>query len=86
MGTTVFPSVKARTETSGPSRYSSITILSPLLPNLWSRIISTTAAFASARVFAMITPLPSARPSALTTVGTGAVSRKRSASSMSEKL
>ena len=34
-----------------------------------------TAVLASSRVWAMITPLPSARPSALMTVGMGAVSR-----------
>ena len=75
IGFTVVPSVKDRTETSGPSRYSSITILSPLFPNFLSSMISRTAPQASSRVIATVTPLPSARPSALTTVGIGAVSR-----------
>ena len=75
IGTTVLPSVNESTDTSGPVRNSSITMLSPLLPNFLSRMISTTASFASSRVAAIITPLPSARPSAFMTVGTGAESR-----------
>ena len=47
----------------------------PLSPNTLSSIIDRTAAFASSLVSAMITPLPSARPSALITVGIGAVSK-----------
>ena len=75
MGLTVLPSVKARTETSGPSRNSSITTCSPLLPKRPFCIMSVTAARASTRFCAMMTPLPRARPSALMTVGSGAVSR-----------
>ena len=75
MGFSVLPSVKASTDTSGPSRNSSMTIRSPLAPNFLSFIMLTTASLASCRVWAMTTPLPRARPSALTTVGMGAVSR-----------
>ena len=79
MGTTVSPSVNESTETSGPVKNSSITIFSPLLPKTLSSIISRTARFASSRVSAIITPLPSAKPSALITAGSGAVSRYASA-------
>ena len=75
MGLTQLPSVKASTETSGPVRNSSITTVEPDLPKMPPSIISRTAALASSRVWAMITPLPRARPSALTTVGMGALSR-----------
>ena len=51
-----------------------------------SRIMETTASFASSRLCAMITPLPRARPSAFTTTGTGAVSRYASAASMSSNV
>ena len=43
MGTTVFPSVKVSTDTSGPVRNSSITTHSPLFPNLPLSIISLMA-------------------------------------------
>ena len=75
MGTTASPSVKARTDTSGPVRNSSMTTVEPDLPNLAFAIISVTASRASWRGWAMMTPLPRARPSALMTVGMGAVSR-----------
>ena len=67
MGTTVSPSVNESTETSGPVRNSSMTTRLPLAPNFPSSIISRTALFASALLPAMMTPLPSASPSALTT-------------------
>ena len=72
IGTTVSPSVKESTDTSGPVRNSSITILFPLSPKAFSSIIRRTASSASSRVFAIITPLPRASPSALITVGRGA--------------
>ena len=75
IGTTIFPSVKERTDTSGPVRNSSMTMLLPLSPKIFSSIMETTASFASSLVSAMITPFPSARPSALITVGIGQVSR-----------
>ncbi len=56
-GRTVVPSVIANSETSGPSRYSSITTLSQA--SAW--------ASASARSEVTTTPLPAARPSSLTT-------------------
>ena len=61
--------MNASTDTSGPVRNSSTTTLFPELPNFLSSIISLTAAFASVKVFAMITPLPSANPSAFMTTG-----------------
>ena len=71
MGTMALPSVKASTDTSGPSKNSSMTTRSPLLPKAWSHMVCLTASSAS-RVFLQIsTPLPSARPSALTTSGAG---------------
>ena len=79
------PSVNERTETSGPVKNSSITILSPLFPNCLSFIIETTAFLASSLVIAIITPLPRARPSALTTVGIGQLSTYFKASSASVK-
>ena len=75
IGTMVLPSVKESTDTSGPVRYCSMTIRSPLLPNAPSSIMALTAACASDRVSAMMTPLPSASPSALITVGKDTVSR-----------
>ena len=73
MGTTHFPSVNASTLTSGPVKNSSMTTFSPEAPNL-PRIISATAVLASSRLMAMMTPFPSASPSALTTTGTGEAS------------
>ena len=73
MGTTVLPSVKESTDTSGPSKNSSMTMCSPLAPNFLSCIICLTASAASSRLIAIITPLPKASPSAFMTVGIGAV-------------
>ena len=75
MGTTTLPSVKDSTETSGPVRNSSTTILLPLSPNFPSSIIDLTASFASSLVSAMTTPFPRASPSALITTGIGQLSR-----------
>ena len=58
----------------------------PLWPNLPPCIISTTACFASSTVAATTTPLPSASPSALTTIGAPCVSRYASALSISVKV
>ena len=80
------PSVKARTETSGPVKNSSMTTQLPLSPKTLSSIMARTPARASSRVWAMMTPLPRARPSAFTTVGRGAVSKYASAASSSVKL
>ena len=85
IGTSVFPSVKLSTLTSGPSRYSSMTTRAPLSPKARSSIALFTASTASSRVMATTTPLPSARPSALTTMGTLALSTYSSAASASSK-
>ena len=69
IGFTHLPSVNARTETSGPVKNSSTTTLLPLSPKILSSIISLTPDSACSSVSGMITPLPSARPSALMTVG-----------------
>lgn len=70
-GTTVTPSVMAKRETSGPSRYSSMTTRSQ--PSAWAR--------AAARSSVTTTPLPAARPSSLTTYGAPKASRASSTSS-----
>jgi hypothetical protein len=69
IGLSVTPSVKLSTETSGPVRNSSTTTRLPEAPNFLSHMISCTAASASASFWQISTPLPSARPSALMTVG-----------------
>ena len=69
MGTMVLPSVKASTVTSGPVMHSSMTTLAPAAPKALFSIMLTTAALASSKVWATTTPLPSARPSHLTTMG-----------------
>ena len=74
MGTTVSPSVKDSTDTSGPVRNSSMTTVAPLSPNARSSIMERTAARAASRVSQINTPFPRARPSALTTAGRGHVS------------
>ena len=78
--------MNARTETSGPVRNSSITMLLPLSPKILSPMIVFTAFFASSRVCAIITPFPRASPSALTTIGAAAFSTYASAFFISEKL
>ena len=74
-GSTVLPSVKAMNEASSPVRNSSITTRLPAAPKALSRMIRSTACSASATVWAMITPLPAASPSALTTQGMAMVPR-----------
>ena len=69
MGTRCSPSQKANTVTSGPVIHSSMTTLAPAWPNLRPSIMERTASWASATVWATITPLPRARPSAFTTMG-----------------
>ena len=50
MGTTVLPSAKASTDTSGPSSISSMRMRAPLSPNTRSPIMACTAALASSLV------------------------------------
>ena len=69
MGTTVLPSTKASKLASSPSMNSSITTVLPASPKRFSLSMSSTAAFASSIVIATTTPLPAAKPSALTTIG-----------------
>ena len=54
---------------SSPARNSSTTILRPASPNARPESISPAAASASSSECATTTPLPAARPSALTTIG-----------------
>ena len=68
-GTTVVPSESAMNETSSPSRNSSTTTRLPASPKSRRRMSSSIASSASATVWQMKTPLPPARPSALTTTG-----------------
>ena len=63
------PSASAKNDTSGPTRHSSITRREPAFPNARSSMAARTAVSASARSAATTTPLPPARPSALTTTG-----------------
>src|SRR5439155_1117969 len=68
-GVTVWPSVKAITVSSSPSRNSSITTRDPASPNALRSSMARTASRASAWVAATTTPFPCASPSALTTIG-----------------
>ena len=81
IGLTVLPSVNASTLTSGPVRNSSMTTRAPDAPNFASFIMDATASTALSRSGQMSTPLPSARPSALTTMGISAVCKYLTASS-----
>ena len=69
MGLRALPSVKASTLTSGPVRNSSTTTWLPDSPNTLSSMMEWRAALASSSFWAMMTPLPNARPSALMTAG-----------------
>ena len=71
IGTTAVPSLSAKSETSGPSRYSSTTTCSHVAA--W--------ASASTRSVVTTTPLPAARPSSLTTYGGPNASRAAATSS-----
>jgi hypothetical protein len=67
-GSTCSPSTITMKLASSPSRNCSTTTVSPALPRLPANMASM-AAIASSAVGAMTTPLPAARPSALTTMG-----------------
>ena len=69
MGLTTLPSVKASTETSGPSRNSSTTMWLPLSPKRLSSMMARTPSTADCSSSQISTPLPSAKPSALMTMG-----------------
>ncbi len=69
IGSAVLPSTIEMKLASSPSRNSSITTRAPASPNALPESMSRTASSASASVIATITPLPAARPSALTTIG-----------------
>ena len=56
-------------DASSPSKNSSITTLLPAVPKVLSLKILSNACFASSIFWQIITPLPAAKPSALTTVG-----------------
>src|SRR3954469_22017748 len=68
-GSAVVPSQRAKKETSCPTRHSSTSTVAPAAPCTRPSMISATAASASSTVAATTTPLPAARPSALTTIG-----------------
>ena len=69
IGSAVRPSTIEMKLASSPSRNSSITTRAPASPKALPESMSRTASSASCRVIATITPLPAARPSALTTIG-----------------
>ena len=64
MGTTVYPSQKARQETSWPSSRSSITTWSPADPNSEFNMIDSRPLIASCLVSGRMTPFPAAKPDA----------------------
>mmetsp|Transcript_63382 Transcript_63382/g.166006 ORF Transcript_63382/g.166006 Transcript_63382/m.166006 type:complete len:312 (-) Transcript_63382:531-1466(-) len=68
------PSVRQRMEHSGPAIFSSSTISMPASPIVPFSRKSRTAALASSRLVGTMTPLPAARPLALTTTSKGASS------------
>ena len=68
-GNAVSPSHSANSDTSSPTRHSSITTAAPASPNARACIMASIAASASASVAATTTALPAARPSAFTTIG-----------------
>src|SRR5438477_1295825 len=68
---------------SSPSRNCSITTRAPAAPSVCATSISSTAACASSREAATTTPLPAARPSALTTIGAARASMYACASAAS---
>lgn len=63
----VYPSENARMESSGPSRYSSMTISSPAAPNSLSTKTAFNACSASCLVSGKSTPFPAANPEAFRT-------------------
>ncbi len=69
IGSTFSPSTMTMKLASSPSRNSSMTTRAPASPKALPESMSRTASSASCRVMATITPLPAARPSALTTIG-----------------
>ncbi len=75
------PSHRTKNDTSGPTRHSSTTTVVPAAPNAPWRMAASTASSASAVVAATVTPLPAARPSALTTTGAPNAATAASASS-----
>ena len=68
-GSTCSPSQSAKKLASSPSMNSSITTEAPAAPKRLPASMSRTASIACSTVSATITPLPAARPSALTTIG-----------------
>ena len=79
------PSLMAKTESSSPSSRSWRTTRSPAPPSSRRRMSRSTAACDSAAVSHTNTPLPRARPSALTTQGSPRAAMKASASSAASK-
>ena len=83
MGSTLRPSTMQMKLASSPVRNSSMTTRCPASPKAFPASMSLTAALASSMVCARITPLPAARPSALTTMGAPWSWMKSSASATS---
>ena len=68
-GSTLRPSTITMKLASSPARKSSTTTRAPAAPSALPTSMASIAACASATVLATTTPLPAARPSALTTIG-----------------
>ena len=84
-GSTFLPSTKAKKLASSPSRKSSMTISRPACPKRHSTRAASTARHAVSRSEAIVTPLPAARPSTLTTIGAPRSAMKALAATGSRK-
>src|SRR5215472_3475363 len=82
-GTTRSPSLMPKTDSSGPSSRSSTTIVDPAWPKAWRTSMASIASSASRSSAQTRTPLPSARPSALTATRPRSFRAKRRAGSAS---
>jgi hypothetical protein len=69
MGTMLLPSIKHNMDVSVPYKNSSITILSPDLPNIFSSNNPFALLRASSLLLQTNAPFPAAKPSALTNTG-----------------
>mmetsp|Transcript_24736 Transcript_24736/g.33944 ORF Transcript_24736/g.33944 Transcript_24736/m.33944 type:complete len:218 (-) Transcript_24736:595-1248(-) len=85
MPTATLPSQKASRDTSGPARRCSTTTSRPAPPSWPSSSMARTVCTASSLLAGSTTPLPAARPDALTTSSCGADRMYSSASAQSVK-
>ena len=85
-GSTLLPSTRAKKLASSPLRKSSMTISRPACPKRHSTRAASTARHAASRSAAIVTPLPAASPSTLTTIGAPRSAMKALAATGSRKL